>query len=364
MDPVVSIVVPCYKLAHLLSECIESILKQTFQDFEILVMDNCSPDHTPEVVRSIGDARVKYIRNDSNIGHLRNFNRGIAMSRGKYVWLISADDLLRTPRVLDQYVRVLERNPRVGYAFCRAIELQNGKEAGIVRWADCGDEDRIWKGTRFLYRLVESNCIVFSSVIARKECYEQAGSFPLDLPFASDWYLWSLFALHYDVAYFSEPMVCLRLHEDSLTTSNLREDSPVCVSDEFAVRWRVGQKAEAFGLGSLRRACRAALVYRAALALTAGISSTSNRNITEAQLEQLLAQCIARPADQKGVLADVYTRVADIQYWKGEYTAARKFYELALGLDPWRLGSRVKWLLLRSGGVGASVRATVRRLQP
>ena len=84
MDPIVSFVVPCYRLAHLLPECISSILAQTYQDFEILIMDNCSPDNTPEVARSFDDPRVKHIRNEVNLGHLRNFNKGIATSRGKY----------------------------------------------------------------------------------------------------------------------------------------------------------------------------------------------------------------------------------------------------------------------------------------
>src|SRR5216684_5652724 len=96
MNPKVSFVIPCYKLAHLLPECVNSILSQTYQDFEVLIMDDCSPDHTPEVARSFRDARVKHIRNEPNLGHLKNYNKGIELARGQYVWLISADDCLRT----------------------------------------------------------------------------------------------------------------------------------------------------------------------------------------------------------------------------------------------------------------------------
>jgi glycosyltransferase involved in cell wall biosynthesis len=95
MSPTVSFVVPCYKLAHLLSDCVDSILGQTYREFEVLIMDDCSPDNTPEVARSFQDARVKYIRNPTNLGHLHNYNKGIGLSQGKYVWLISADDYLR-----------------------------------------------------------------------------------------------------------------------------------------------------------------------------------------------------------------------------------------------------------------------------
>ena len=118
--PKVSFVVPCYKLAQFLPECVTSILGQTFQDFEILIMDDCSPDNTPEVARSFDDARVVYMRNEVNLGHLRNYNKGIELSRGQYVWLISADDCLRRPYVLEKYIGLMDAHPEVGYVFCSA----------------------------------------------------------------------------------------------------------------------------------------------------------------------------------------------------------------------------------------------------
>src|SRR5208283_2490112 len=77
--PTVSFIVPCYKLAHLLPNCVHSILMQTYRDFEVLIMDDCSPDATPQVAQSFQDPRVKHIRNDPNLGHLRNYNHGIGL---------------------------------------------------------------------------------------------------------------------------------------------------------------------------------------------------------------------------------------------------------------------------------------------
>src|ERR1700726_4953010 len=116
-NPTVRLGVPCYKLSHLLPEYVNSILGQTYGDFEVLIMDDCSPDNTPEVARSFQDPRVKYIRNNPNLGPLPNYNKGIGLSRGKYVWLISADDYLRRSYILQRYVDLLERNPHVGYTF-------------------------------------------------------------------------------------------------------------------------------------------------------------------------------------------------------------------------------------------------------
>src|SRR5262245_31370136 len=114
MDPKVSFIIPCFKLAHLLAECVDSILSQTYDDLEIIIMDDCSPDNTAEVAQSFKDHRVRYVRNNVNLGHLRNYNEGIARCRGQYIWLISADDRLRKPYVLQRYVELMDSRPEVG----------------------------------------------------------------------------------------------------------------------------------------------------------------------------------------------------------------------------------------------------------
>lgn len=81
--PTASFVIPCYNLGHLLAECVDSILSQTYQDFEILIMDDCSPDNAAEVAATFADPRVRYFRNECNLGHLRNYNKGIALAAGR-----------------------------------------------------------------------------------------------------------------------------------------------------------------------------------------------------------------------------------------------------------------------------------------
>src|SRR5262249_48829682 len=154
-------------------------------------------------------------------------------------WLLSADDSLRSSHVLERYVSLMERNPRVGYVFCRGIELRDNEERGIVTWANCGNQDRIWNGRSFLTQLIQGNCIVMSSSLVRKECYDKIATIPLDLPFASDWYMWCVIAMYYDVAYFAEPMVYFREHEASLTSSFTRGVDPVGIRDEVNVLFRV-----------------------------------------------------------------------------------------------------------------------------
>src|SRR5947209_4075115 len=150
MNPKVTFIVPCYKLAHLLTKCVNSVLQQTYKDFEILIMDDCSPDNTPEVAQSFHDPRVKYFRNNPNLGHLKNYNKGILLAKGAYVWLISADDSLRSSKVLERYVRLMDSNSRVGYVYCPAIKVVDEQERGVMTYSEVSPRDTIINGHRFL----------------------------------------------------------------------------------------------------------------------------------------------------------------------------------------------------------------------
>src|SRR4051794_18589574 len=87
----VTFVVPCYRLAHFLRECVDSILHQSYPEIEVLIMDDQSPDDTGEVARKIvadyPDRPVSYILNEQNLGNIGNYNKGIQMAHGRYVWI-------------------------------------------------------------------------------------------------------------------------------------------------------------------------------------------------------------------------------------------------------------------------------------
>src|SRR5579884_253411 len=178
MTPTVSFVVPCYKLGHLLPECVNSILEQTYGDFEILIMDDCSPDNTPEVARSFTDPRVIHVRNEPNLGHLRNYNKGIGLARGEYIWLISADDRLRQPYALERYVTVMDANPKVGFAFCPGVGLQHGAETRLLGYSVLAQQDRIFPGRELFVKLLEGNSVLAASGMVRRAAYDKVGAFP------------------------------------------------------------------------------------------------------------------------------------------------------------------------------------------
>lgn len=362
VSPKVSFIVPCYNLGHLLADCINSILAQTFQDFEILIMDDCSPDNTPEVAQSFTDVRVKHIRNEPNLGHLRNYNKGIGLAKGDYVWLISADDRLRRDHALERYVRLMEENPRVGYAICPAVHLENGQETGLAGYSVHGDHDVILSGRRFLRKLATGNSIPAASGLVRRECYEKVSVFPLDLPYAGDWYLWSIFALHYDVAYFAEPMISYRLHPLNITKRLTYREH---LADNLAVISRVIHLAQEAGCSkSVVRRWQNSLPNVYARWLASEIFHDGTNSVPYEEFEELLKQRVANAHEARIMRGKVYAGVGDRLYASRDLPEALRHYHVALDVDWWAPKVWAKLILMKMGKVGMFLRDSARRTRP
>jgi len=355
--PRVSFVVPCYNLGHLLGQCLDSILAQTFRDFEVLVMDDCSPDDTPAVARARPDPRVRHIRHPRNLGNIRNYNAGIGLARGEFVWLISADDRLRVPHVLQRYVEALDRHPRAGFVFCPAVGLQDGAETGVIAGWDHGRQDRVFPGRRFLRRLAWNNCVSAPSGMVRRSCYARISLFP-DMPYAGDWYLWSVFALHHDVAYLAEPMVNYRLHGSNLTKILRRQDPRILAEDDLRVRWEIAAAARRRGYREIAEAHldRLAAWYAAALEAPGAAFAPEE-----------FARSLARFAPAPAAAADMRWRVdlalGNHAYARGDLPGARRRYRSAIRLAPHRPGAWLRYLGLSLGAPGAAARRALAALR-
>ena len=111
--PKVSVLIPTYNSAPFLDDAIESVLNQTFTDFELLIVDNCSTDNSMEVIsKYLSDNRVKYYVNEKNLGSNGNFNRCFSLAKGDYIKCLCSDDKLH-PELLEKFVSVMEEDPSV-----------------------------------------------------------------------------------------------------------------------------------------------------------------------------------------------------------------------------------------------------------
>lgn len=365
VKPRVSFIVPCYKLAHLLPECVHSILSQTYPDFEILIMDDCSPDNTEEVARSFNDPRVRHIRNEPNLGHLANYNKGIGLTKGEYVWLISADDFLRKPYVLARYVQLMDDNPNVGYVFCPAMRFINGKEAGVMVSTTPLSRDAILSGHEFLTRFeLDADRVPSPAVMLRRCCHDELSLYPLDLPYCGDWYLWCLFAMFHDVAYLAEPMVSRRFHDSNMTIFFRNEGIQTYFDNLLAVPTRIKQRAEKEGFADVADGCVNALASGfLRLVIPPKPGDPIDANISVRQFEQLLPQCAAHPAQQARIRGLVYAGLGDHYYAAGNNADALSSYRSALRSESGISKTWFKYLLLRSGSFGAFFRDTLSTLK-
>ena len=111
--PFFSIVIPTYNRSDLLRQTIESVRRQAFHDYEIIVSDDCSTDDTSEVIRSMTDDRIRYFRNDRNLGYSGNLRVGASYARGDVLYLLGHDDLLLAD-ALERTFRAFQKDPGVG----------------------------------------------------------------------------------------------------------------------------------------------------------------------------------------------------------------------------------------------------------
>lgn len=132
-SPRVSVVIPTYERAEVLPRALESALSQTVRDLEVIVVDDGSTDDTPEVVRSVGDDRVRYERLDANRGANAARNRGIELGAGRFVSFLDSDDELH-PRHLERVLATFEETgERCAGVFTAVRLVRDGRPAGVSR---------------------------------------------------------------------------------------------------------------------------------------------------------------------------------------------------------------------------------------
>ncbi|MCC6293307.1 MAG: glycosyltransferase [Bryobacterales bacterium] len=352
--PAVSFVIPCYNLAAFLPACVRSIQMQSFQDWEILIMDDCSSDNTPEVATGFGDERIRYVRNDPNLGHLKNYNKGISLTRGRYIWLISPDDTLRKPYVLEKYVQALEEHPQVGFAFCAIVKVNQDGVETVQAMKD--QPDTIFRGPELARKLAHFNFIASPEVLARRSCYESAGLFPLDLPFAGDWYLWCRFSLQNGAAYFAEPMVNYAVHDGSMTSLMSAGKVAQCASDVIAVPWRIRAAAAAAGDGATAESCLDGLRGLYIEHLFGKEYRGVRYTMTMEEAAGSIRRQAAHPAEARRFTGRLLARYGDECYWKGLYETAGGAYRQSICEGQWNFGVLAKYLLVRMGALGIQLR--------
>jgi glycosyltransferase involved in cell wall biosynthesis len=230
--PNISVVIPNYNHARFLRKRIDSVLRQTVSDVELILLDDGSTDDSRSILSSYAsDPRVRIEFNNSNSGNtFKQWNKGVRLARGRYVWIAESDDYA-DERMLERLVAILEADAKVAFAYCRSWRVSaDDRLEGFAdfylthidshRWtadflADGQEECRNY--------FVRTNPVPnASAVVFRKDLYERVGGADESLRLCGDWKLWGSLALAGRVAYLGEPLNYFRFHDASVRTKSMQ----------------------------------------------------------------------------------------------------------------------------------------------
>lgn len=230
--PLVKVIVPCYRYADLLEGCVRSVLGQEGVRVGVLIVDDCSPDHTPEVGRRLAaaDERVEYRRHAENAGLIATANEGLEWAAdSECVVLLSADDRL-APGALGRAATVLAANPGVGLVYGHAQYFESDGSAPPLRTRWRGT--RIQAGRRWIDLRCKSGhgCISSPEAVVRTSVQRRVGPYDPACEHTSDANMWLRIAAVSDVAYIRGATQALyRIHSDSMLRSMLGSDDGLVV---------------------------------------------------------------------------------------------------------------------------------------
>jgi glycosyltransferase involved in cell wall biosynthesis len=209
-SPAVSIVLPTYNGSRYLAGSLQSCLEQTYTDFELIIVDDCSTDDTPKIIADFAarDPRIRASRNETNLRLPKSLNAGFAMSRGRYLTWTSDDNFYR-PNALQEMVAVMEREPDIGLVYTTQTYIdKNGRDVGPSCFGGPPDA------------LAYSNP-VGASFLYRREVYEQIGDYSAEMFLVEDWDYWIRIAEKFRLRLLPQDLYLYRSHDEALSRQKL-----------------------------------------------------------------------------------------------------------------------------------------------
>lgn len=207
--PKVSVVMPAYNAEKYIGEAIESILTQTYCDFELIIVNDGSTDRTEEIILSYSDTRIVYLKNESNLKISDTLNRGIDIAQGEYIARMDSDDIA-FPERLERQVAYMDQNHKCVVCGTGAILFEEGMEEQTVVPSD---DPRYVKGQMIFH------CpIIHPSVIIRKSTLQQNHiCYNSEYNGTEDFELWWRLARYGEVTSLREKLIRYRIHPNQIT---------------------------------------------------------------------------------------------------------------------------------------------------
>ncbi|MFC1878438.1 glycosyltransferase family 2 protein [Chloroflexota bacterium] len=209
--PIVSVILPTFNRAASLERAIRCVLAQTFSDFELIVIDDGSTDGTPQIVKTINDRRLHFLRLPVNRGAAAARNLGIKESHAGLIAFQDSDDIWSPDKLAVQIESIKQINPKTGVLYS-SFRWQSGQRQGITPANTRTVLSRFGLARHRLegdlrQALLRGNFITTQTALVKRECLDSAGGFDKRLARLQDWDLWLRIAQHYQFHYIDRPLV-------------------------------------------------------------------------------------------------------------------------------------------------------------
>lgn len=211
--PVVSVVIPTFNRARLVGRAIESVLGQSHDDLELIVVSDACTDDTPEVVKGFGDPRIRYLRHERNRGGSAARNTGIRAARGEFVGLLDSDDEWMPTKLEKQLARFKGASDDLGvvYSGCRWVCEATGV---------CTQETLPTLGGDIHPDVLAGFCLYGgSTALIRTACLRIVGLFDETLPSYQDWDMWIRLSRSWDFGFVPEVLTKYSMHGEQISTN-------------------------------------------------------------------------------------------------------------------------------------------------
>ena len=215
MKPEISLIMSVYNGEEYLKEAVESVINQTFKEWELIIINDCSTDNTAGILSELAerDERISVHTNEVNLKLPASLNKAISLSKGKYIARMDADDIC-LPERLEKQFEFMEKNPDVSLSSCRFMTLKNG----VVASGGCGGK---CDSESLKALLLVTNPILHPGIIARAEVISKL-MYDTSLTCTEDLELWTRFAAeNYKMEILPEYLMLYRLHDKQITGTTL-----------------------------------------------------------------------------------------------------------------------------------------------
>lgn len=210
MNPLVSICTPTYNRARTLVQTIQAILNQSFSDWELIICDDASIDDTKEMVANFQDRRIRYYRNQANLGLYANWNRAISIANGKYIAIYHDHDVY-FPTIVEKSVSLLDKYPTASFVHSAFLQIDDANNVVAV---DIRPFDELIPGHSMKRILANgwSSPIMAGTAMVRRDAYERVGLYDdSKYGIGCDLDMWFRLCSIGDVAYINQPQAMIRV---------------------------------------------------------------------------------------------------------------------------------------------------------